>query len=93
MSIKGYHRDATSSMDSPDDILKCLTCTKPKCNNCLLFKCEGREERHKERSERVLTIKDLHSQGLNDQEIGKAVGLAASTVRYYRLKFGLEVNL
>ena len=85
MGLKGYHRDATSSIDSPEDILKCLNCRKLVCNNCLrTSSIKG------QRYDRSPQVKDLYDEGYNDREIADLIGLTVPTVRYYRIKLGLE---
>jgi len=37
-------------------------------------------------------LKELHSQGLNDQEIGKYLGFSRNTIRSARIKLGLKLN-
>ena len=89
MSLKGFHRDATSSIDTPEDILKCLNCTKPKCNNCLFA---SHVPHAVTRSKRSKQVKELHEQHYTDNEIAEIMGVSTPTVRYYRLELGLEAN-
>lgn len=79
--------------DSPEDIQRCLHCTRPKCVNCLdsaAAKAQRVGTVRKHPQEKIDRVAELRREGLTVKAIGERLGIPASTVYHYVCRMRVE---
>lgn len=96
MSTKG--KSWTSATDSPEDIMRCLSCTRSRCVDCIGRKIPDSQETFNRKTDgykgRMLNatareVIRLYRTAKNDKDIAEQMGRPLSTITAVRRRFGL----
>jgi len=69
--------------DSPEEIQKCLRCTKVKCTNCLQIKHQGRRGGRGKYPLLRDRLETLVTQGATETDISAELGVSVRSVKKY----------